>query len=147
MKGTSEAKVRAALTRLAEDMPMVVYKPPDDARNWKPADFLVWLNGQQSAMIEVKDNRGLNTYPLADLRPNQRKSIHEAAAIGLPYWLVIWWRRRNAWTVSNAVRLLTEADYDFSSVGWQQLAGIWGVDCTTETLPSTIGAALRGELS
>lgn len=200
MKGQSEATVRAALTRLAEDMPMVVYKPPDDARNWKPADFLVWWGpdarestrwqirsstvvrgiappkpgdvlplsaGEQveiigirpgSAMLEVKDNALVDTLAIKELRPNQRKSIREAMAIGLPYWLVVWWRRKQRWTVSDAAKVLThirdeedrgKADHTYipRAPTFSHLSSFMGVDCTTETLPGTIGVALRGELS
>lgn len=173
MKGQSEATVRAALMRLAEDMPMVVYKPPDDARNWKPADFLVWFAGDRfveaedgidhlnpvgSAMFEVKDNALVDTLAIKELRPNQRKSIREAMAIGLPYWLVVWWRRKQRWTVSDAAKVLThirdeedrgKADHTYipRAPTFSHLSSFMGVDCTTETLPGTIGVALRGELS
>jgi hypothetical protein len=158
VKGRSEARVREALERLAEDMPLVWWKPPDDARNWKPADFLVWVGPQDresfewgsSAMLEVKDNPNLNTYPASDLRPTQRAWMRQAAKIGLPYFLVIWWRRRQRWTVSDAAKVVRWVDliYDDgpTSMAWDLLAGSWGVDCTTDHLAGTIGAALRGEV-
>lgn len=162
MKGTSESRVREALTRLAEDMPLIVYKPPDDARLWKPADFLVWFPDFRpdwqmdkalvtgSAMIEVKDNPQVNGYPFSDLRPNQRAAIREAARIGLPYWLVIWWRHLKRWTVSDAAKVVAFIDdprtAPIKSVHWMQLAGNMGVDATSDTLAGTLGAALRGEL-
>jgi hypothetical protein len=53
MKGPSEGKVREALEALAVDMPLLFYKPPDDARNWKPADFLVWWGVSAANMTWV----------------------------------------------------------------------------------------------
>lgn len=158
MKGPSEGKVREALERLAEDMPLTWYKPPDDARNWKPADYLVWVGpltiegftDGSSAMIEVKDNPNLATYPFSDLRPAQRGWIRVLGRVGVPYWLVIWWRRRQRWTISDAAKVIAFIDDEqtapIKSIHWMQLAGNMGVDCEPKNLAGTLGAALRGEI-
>lgn len=156
MKGTSEAKVRAALNDMGMDV--LVYKPPDDARNWKPADFMVWWDNNElpeappiprSAMIEVKESPGKFTFPIRDLRPSQLLGMRMAAAVGLPYLLVIWWPRLSRWTISNAWQVAnwigdhphaTSLDY-----GW--LNSVAGMDCTTRDLAPILRSALLGEVS
>lgn len=118
MKGTSEAQVRDALKAMDLEG-LIVYKPPDDARNWKPADFLVWwlrirdlgpLRDPGSGWVEVKETQNIGTFPLADLRPSQKQAIRMAKEAGLPYLLVIRWRARKlgagTWSIVDAVRLL-----------------------------------------
>lgn len=154
-KGTSEASVRGALNTMGMDV--LVYKPPDDARNWKPADFLVWWNNNElpgappilrSAMIEVKQSPGRFTFPLRDLRPSQLLGVRQAAGIGLPYFLVIWWPRLKMWTVSNAVQCLnwTISNPDATSLDYGWLNSVAGMDCTTRDLAPILRSALLGEV-
>jgi hypothetical protein len=166
MKGDTEDKVRVALNQAG--MGLVVYKPPDDARNWKPCDFMVWwgstdtwmakgvaLRGTSpsSAWIDVKDNRAVGTFALADIRPSQRQGIAAASSIGLPYWLVVWWREQKRWTISNAVRLMGDVAAEeeastqrVTSVTFGQLSSKLGIDSGQNQLGSTLAMALRGEL-
>ncbi len=50
MKGTTEARARDALKQAG----LFVYKPPDDARNWKPCDFFTW---QRLTGVKVAEER------------------------------------------------------------------------------------------
>lgn len=165
MKGASEGKVREALDKInADDMlPLTWWKPPDDARNWKPADYLVWFADFRpdwqmaqalvtgSAMIEVKDNDQSAGLPFSELRLTQRAWIRQAGRIGLPYLLVVWWRKWQDWTVSDATKVLAfiedEQTPPIKSVHRTQLLSVMGVNCTSANLASTLAAALRGELS
>jgi hypothetical protein len=159
MKTDAEARVRAALTELGSNV--VTWKPPDDARNWKPADFLVWhalglvSMPARSAMIEVKVVDQLTSFPLTELRKNQRAAIRQAARIRLPYWLVVWWRRRQPaeWTVSNASRLIRDLDTQYTPAGWptsvphQLLRSRYGIEAASDrVLPGVLSAALREEI-
>jgi hypothetical protein len=155
VKGASEARVREALTRLAGDMQLTWWKPPDDARNWKPADYLLWYTLDddlrsfacgKSAMLEVKDNPALKGYSVADLRPIQRAWMHHAERVRVPYWLVIWWRRRQVWTVTAAAKVLAKIDEGETNLPFTWLASVGGVDSANENLAGTLGAALRGEI-
>lgn len=146
-KGTSEGKVRIALNSCG--LNLVIYKPPDDARNWKPADFLVWWEvtiGDEgraepfSAMIEVKECKLIGSYPLDDLRPSQRTGIRDAKRIGLPYLLVIWWRERKIWTVSDGIQL--DSSPVKGSVAFSVLAGRIGIDAQQDHLAQVLRAAL-----
>lgn len=144
-KGTSETHVRAALNNM--DLDAIVYKPPDDARNWKPADFLVWWR-DGAAMIEVKQASGRYTFPLRNMRPSQTLGIRRAAEIGLPYFLVIWWPLLKSWTISNAHQVLdwTISNPERSSLDYGWLNSVAGMDCTTHDLASILRSALLGEV-
>jgi len=141
MKGQSEAKVRDALKTM--DLRTLVYKLPDDARNWKPADFAVWWDGG-TALIEVKDTDAVTLWPLRDLRESQRLGILEAEKIGLPYWLVIWWRRARRWTISDGEIVLTSPGDGSRSYSW--LSSVAGIDCDAGKLPETLRSVLLGEV-
>src|SRR5512137_642133 len=90
-KGSSEATVAKALADI-DDPIVAVWKPPDDARNWKPADYLVWFDGR-AAMIEVKDCPAMRGFPFDQLRPTQRAWAYRCRQTGTPYLLVIHWQR------------------------------------------------------
>ncbi len=141
MKGQSEARVRDALKSMA--LKTLVYKLPDDARNWKPADFAVWWVGG-AALLEVKDTDAVSLWPLRDLRDSQRVGILEAKTVDLPYWLVIWWRRHRRWTISNGVTVLTSAGDGSRSYSW--LSSVAGIDCDAGKLPETLRSVLLGEV-
>jgi hypothetical protein len=145
-KGTSEASVRGALNTMGMDA--LAYKPPDDARNWKPADFLVWFDGQ-SAMIEVKQTSAKAMFPLRDLRPSQRLGIRRAAEVGVPYYLVIWWTQLRRWTVSDARQCLNWiGDHpEATSLAYVWLSSVAGMDCTTRDLAPILRSVLLGEAS
>lgn len=144
-KGTSEGKVRLALNQLGD---LVIYKPSDDARNWKPCDFMVWwqvlgggLSSLHSAWIEVKECKLLGSFPLDDLRKSQRAGIRDAKAIGLPYWLVIWWPARKVWTISDGTAL--DGSPLKGSVAYSILAGRIGIDARQDHLAVTLAIVLR----
>lgn len=146
-KGTSEGKVRLALNQIGG---LEIYKPPDDARNWKPCDFMVWWNATpgeerrwlvpRSAWIEVKENKQLGSFPLAEMRPPQRLGIAGAFAIGLPYLLVIWWTRRRIWTISDGLALRTLPAK--GSMPFSVLAGRIGIDAQQDHLAEVLRACL-----
>lgn len=140
-KGTSEGKVRLALNQL--DLDLELYKPPDDARNWKPADFLVWwrpaapvVDRPHSTWIEVKECKLVGSFPLDDLRKSQRDGIRKARRLGIPYLLVVWWPSRRIWTISDAYQL--DGSPLKGSVPFSVLAGKIGIDATQDNLPSTL---------
>lgn len=152
-KGTSEATVRAALEEIHDNdsNQILVYKPPDDARNWKPADFIAWhhLEGSPpgSAFIEVKQTDVLYGWQPSDprrgLRPSQTVHAHAALAIGIPYLVVIHWKRRSCWTVSGVRPFLAEPDRKFT---FEELSSSHGIRVWPKHLGSTLRLALAGEL-
>lgn len=131
MKGRSEGKVREALSTIEDAL---VYKPPDDARNRKPADFIVLWEGR-AALVEVKECRNLGTWPLAELRPSQRLAIRQAQRAGVPYYLVVWWPKRGAWSISDATKVLAMGE---RSIAFATLAGKLGIDADSASLPSIL---------
>lgn len=161
MKRNTEAKVGEAL-RSIDDPGLLVYKPPDDARNWKPCDFMVWWERElpglgpderRSAWIEVKDLVAPGTFPLKELRPSQRQGIAAAAEIGLPYYLVAWWRSRSIWTISDAARILAyekeqrELGAPLTGILYTQLAGAFGIDAPQVRLAQLLKSVIvHGEL-
>ena len=159
MKGTSEARVREALTKLNESMRLLIYKPPDDSRNPKPADFLVWFRHPRhtsdlawsvstGGFIEVKQTPNLKSWPTSQLRTTQRGMIRQAGRIGAPYLLVVWWPRQKRWSVSDAVKVLDELDSRGRvSFLYAELTSRFGVDVAGDgLLPGVLGAGLRGEI-
>lgn len=156
-KGRSEPFVREALRKVAEDVDgLVVYKPPDDARNWKPADFLVWwpddtmiLVGDERirmvrcAWIEVKQTDAVATWPLNDLRPSQTRAAADAHDAGIPYLILIYWKRSRDWTVVDGVRLIYDSPPEHRhSVGRPLLMSRYGVQSSPGNLASTLKSAL-----
>lgn len=152
MKGPTEGKVRKAL--LETGLEPLVYKPPDDARNWKPCDFMVWYRGDTggtwpedttlSAWIEVKEVKAVGSFPVAELRPSQRGGMRDAAAVGIPYYLVLWWKARGVWTITAA--WLLGALPAKGSIPFAHLAGGAGIDAPPRALASVLAAVLRGEV-
>lgn len=138
--------MRAALDDM--DLDTWVYKPPDDARNWKPADFILWwddpdsgelLSVAQTAMIEVKDTAALRVYNLSDIRPSQHNAMMRAQIMGIPYLVAIWWRRHKRWTISIGSRLFRE---EKRSLRYLDLSSSLGLDCTQDMLASTLRSIL-----
>ena len=166
MKGPSEATIRDALAKLRQEMRLVIYKPPDDARNWKPADFLLWYRPALAttdlayshpvgAFLEVKQTDQVDHFPLADLRINQRAAIRDAGRVGAPFVLAIWWPKHQParWTIGDAAKLVAELDGENgrsaewpTSIVYDLLASRYGVDCEPRHLVGTLGAMLRGEV-
>lgn len=153
-KGTSEAVVRQAI----RDTGLSVgwYKPPDDARNPKPADYLLWVNNTGlnfGAFVEVKDCPQLRGFPLADLRPSQRLWIAQAKKLKIPYFLVVHWKRTRDWTISDAIKLLDWEQEETitrakrpTSVPRDLMQTRYGVHTEGRLLASTLKLALLGEL-
>lgn len=110
MKGTSE---RAAGEALREVMGFV-YKPPDDARNWKPADFLCWGiprnsladERTRSVWVEVKDGRGLGKIPASAIRKSQLAGIQQAMDLHIGYFILVRWGTSApyTWTILEATQ-------------------------------------------
>ena len=150
-KRNSEADVRAALTAIADDVGLFAYKPPDDARTSKPADFFAWWPGGQtveSAWLEVKDTKAVGTFNWnAMMTPAQIAAIRTARELQLPYYLVVYWRTRGEWTISNARTM--GADFDvfgdhgrtrpFTKV---EMMSRYGVQCWPGQLSSTLKSVL-----
>ncbi len=158
MKGTSEARARVALKAAG----LFVYKPPDDARNWKPCDFLTWQAGgtvevatdcgdhmvksqvpiglSLSRWIEVKQiPMSALTLGVTDIRPSQRAGITSATLLGIPYWLLIWWQHpripnKARWTCLE----MTQFAGAYQSLGYHPLtrwAAVGSVnDCVAEMI-------------
>jgi hypothetical protein len=145
-KGSSEATVAKALSEI-DDPIVAVWKPPDDARNWKPADYLVWYS-TYAAMIEVKDCAALRGFPLSDLRPTQRAWAWRCKEVGIPYLLVIHWQRTQDWTISDTLKVLEweREDVFHKSVPRALLQGGFGVQTDGRLLAATLRLALLGEM-
>jgi len=146
MKGSSEANVAKALSDI-DDPIVAVWKPPDDARNWKPADYLVWFDGK-AAMIEVKDCDALRGFPLAELRPTQRAWAYRCDEAGIPYLLVIYWQRTSDWTISDTMKVIEweKEDVFHKSCPRALLQGAFGVQTDGRLLAATLRLALMGEM-
>jgi hypothetical protein len=147
-KGASEATVRAALGQLGPRV--YVYKPPDDSRNWKPCDFMVWWNEEEGsdiftpavhpAWIEVKESPTVSSFAYQrQLRPSQKLGIRAAHDLGIPYLLVVHWRRHEDWTISDAWAVLTHPERVLSR---QMLYTRYGVHAHPRDLAPTLRAAL-----
>lgn len=166
-KRSSEGDFGAALRDV--DLQSVVYKPPDDARNRKPCDFMVWHREFNPACsmtpreevvatwFEVKDVDAVDAFPFAELRPSQLAGIHDAQQIGIPYWLAVYWRRHKAWTISKAVDVVRWREIDatasrlprdvpLKSVERELLMSRFGVDSSPANLVSTLKSVLLGDV-
>lgn len=169
------------------DLSMYVYRPPDPksgegVSNWKPCDFMVWTRSVDgvslswdasglvkagaasmtgiavSAWFECKDTDAVNAFPFADIRPSQLAGIRDAARLGIPYWLAIWWRRHRSWTVSDGWRMLNwKRDQELegseshgttvavTSIDRTLLMSRFGLETTQAQLTSNLKAILLGE--
>lgn len=156
MKRGSEGVFGGALRQV--DLRMTVYKPPDDARLWKPCDYMAWatpgpdLSGVMpppwTAWFEVKDVDAVNAFSLRELRPSQLQGMHEAWRVGIPYWLAVWWRRHKSWTISNMHRYkadIPEGEVP-TSIDRVLLMSRYGIQSTTGQLASTLKSVLLGEV-
>jgi hypothetical protein len=146
VKGSSEATVAKALADI-DDPIVAVWKPPDDARNWKPADYLVWFNGK-AAMIEVKECAALRGFPFDQLRPTQRAWARRCDEAGIPYLLVIHWQRTHDWTISDTMKVIKweREDVFHKSIPRALLQGAFGVQTDGRLLAATLRLALLGEM-
>ncbi len=148
-KGRSEAMVSEALSDLQIDQ-TYFYKPPDDARNRKPADYLLWWSpgsgaAPRSSWIEVKETDQLGVFPLADIRPSQWQGIRIAKRLGIPYTIAVRWQRTGMWTLFDAVRLadwLDEQEVRPTSVKRVLLESRFGVSCDPGQLSGVIRMAI-----
>jgi hypothetical protein len=72
----------------------------------------------------------------------------QALQIGLPYWVVIWWRSRARWTVSSGAKIaaLVAAEPDRRSLEYSWLASVAGMDCATRDLAPILRSVLLGEV-
>lgn len=157
MKRGSEDRVREALSDM--DLDTWIYKPPDDARNWKPADYIVWVNppdppelksGTQdrlllaiakTSFVEVKDVDAVRLFNLKELRPAQKNAILRSAVMGIPYWVVVWWRRHGKWTISPGIRLVEAG----RSLTFVEMTSSHGIEAEPHLLASTLRMVLVDE--
>lgn len=156
MKRESEGQFGAALRSLDVELPIEVYKPPDDARNMKPCDFMVWFRRSTMAehvepvWFEVKDTSSVGRFPFSEIRPSQHAGIRAAHRIGIPYYLAVYWRRDRTWTISNAHRVVEWRDetppIPAKSIPRVLLASRFGVDSSPGQLGITLRAVLLGEV-
>jgi hypothetical protein len=159
VKRPSEAAFGEALRDV--DIASIVYKPPDDARTWKPCDYMVWIEDYSKLALpfwfEVKDVTRVDAFPFSELRPAQMLGIRDAQRVGLPYWLAVYWRKHRSWTISLAERVLAwreDPDYDDrvyggvvpTSIPRELLMSRFGVDATGSTLSSVLKTILLGEI-
>jgi hypothetical protein len=170
MKRPSEAEFGAALR--AVDLRLYVFKPSDRDINWKPCDFMTWLDsGHDDAdagpgvirhqvypnWFEVKDVDAVNAFPFSELRPSQYQGIADADRVGIPYWLAVYWRRHKAWTISDAVKVIewklqqVAAATDLAgiqpkSIDRTLLMSRFGVESSKSLLSSTLKSVLLGEV-
>lgn len=161
-KRSSEAELGVALRGMDFDPAPYVLKLPDPktgagVSNWKPADFLVWWSSGEfastlSAWVEAKDNDQVDSFPYADLRPSQIGGILQAAELGIPYLLAIWWRKAKRWTVSDAPAVLRWFNQGIgaggastrpTSIKRELLMSRFGVDASRETIGATIRIILE----
>jgi hypothetical protein len=149
-KGSSEGLFRETLNKIDFD-PTFIYKPPDDARNWKPTDYFLWFPAGSAmpvagtAWFEVKETPNLSAFPLTEVRPSQWRGIGIAAELKIPYFFAIRWKRDGMWSLVDAVRLaawLEAQDTRPKSVTRVALESRFGVSSTVGQLPSMIRAAL-----
>lgn len=108
-KGTSESAAAEALRKAG----LFVYKPPDDARNWKPCDFFVWRHPKAgtwvpwSLWVEVKSVPKGGALRAQDIRPSQMAGVSQALLLGIPYWLLVRWGEDApySWSVTDLAEL------------------------------------------
>lgn len=107
MKGPSEGRIGSLLRATG----CFAYKPPDDARNWKPCDFMVWVRDMRpkSFWVEVKSSPS-PSLPARDLRPSQLAGVAEAMRLGISYWLVVSWTGWGDWTAVELTALQQGTD-------------------------------------
>lgn len=143
MKSDTEDRVRAALDQINQlTRTLFIYKPPDDSRNWKPADYIVgWNKG--IAFVEVKLCR--TAILTIDLRPSQRKAIHDASLIGAPYLLAVWWSQPATWWIFDARRLEDIEAPPGVRVPWKSLLHL-GFRAGERILPMVLARGIEGEL-
>jgi len=151
-KGSSEETFGAALRGV--DVSIHIYKPPDDARNWKPCDFMVWFKHladcsawhTSSAWFEVKSVDALDRFNVNELRPSQKLGIREAGAIGIPYYLAVYWTKHQSWTISVAYKVVEHAVAEGNtSVKRALLMSRFGIQSAPANLSSTLKDVLYGE--
>lgn len=146
MKGQSEARVKKALDQM--DLDLWSYKPPDDALNRKPSDFIVWFSEDEtptkSSFVEVKQaGRLALSWPISELQPSQRLGIRKAAAMDLDYWLVIWFPRLRKWAICDGPRLLASGLRSFTFV---DLVSRYGCEAQGPHLASVLRSVLVGDV-
>lgn len=170
-KRLSEGFLGAALRQI--DLVTHVYKPPDQAGNWKPCDYLVWVKstvrahafvdvlgtGEEidtvdSFWFEAKDEKALETFNWRlQMRPAQLQGIRDAERVGIPYYLAVYWRRHREWTISDAVKLYhatrVKPDGTGGVLSFKRRAmgaGGLGIDSSPGQLSSVLKAVVLGEL-
>lgn len=146
MKRPSEGEFGEALRRV--DLPLFVYKPPDDARNRKPCDFMVWSRAGGSTWFEVKDIDAVNTFSINEFRPAQKLGIREADSVRIPYWVAVYWRRHGSWTISRANMVMAYAvAVGYTGISRELLMSRFGIESSPKLLASTLTDVLTGEVA
>lgn len=142
---------------------LVAYKPPDDSRNWKPCDQMVWWwqpydeenfaaanvsrGWPRSAWLEVKMNPLKGSWHVTTPNGSEGLSLQQARAafdaeeIGLPYVVAVYWKARKYWTLHWRV-----GRREFpGKLTFEGATTSWGVGCAPANLRSTLRLVLAGE--
>lgn len=148
---TSEIVVGNALRSM--DLRSLVFKIPDDARNRKPADFMVGMERGRLAFVEVKTNPNTRSFPLRAIRAEQLLAMQACHRLGIPYWLVVWWHKGDhaGWYTLSDMRRLVQLVNEKWEAEWPHMLTFAELsDLGDRTnglrLASYLAAALRGEL-
>lgn len=157
MTSYSEDQVKAALARIDG---LLVYKPPDDARNWRPADFLIWWDGNvlkgapkipRAGMLEVKQNdRKLIWHwtggGAESLRPSQLAAVAKCNALGMPYFVAVYWKSRRYWTLHRIDQWLgIGIPYVDTPLRWEDAITRYGVGAAPVNLADTLAGLIHGD--
>jgi hypothetical protein len=149
----SEDQIRAALAKIDG---LMVYKPPDDSRNWKPADFLLWWTEPayndfdatllKAGMLEVKKNYLSSLWHwMGDgpegLRPSQRAAMGQCRRIGMPYFVAVHWAKHEYWTLHRTEGWTTAPD----TIMFDDARTQYGVGCAPVNLAMTLAGVIHGE--
>lgn len=136
---------------------LVAYKPPDDSRNWKPCDQMVWwpvtaefdssaIGYVRSAWLEVKMNPLQGVWHVTStgadgLSLQQCRAARDAEEIGLPYIVAVYWKPRKYWTLHYRVG---RAEFP-GKLTFEEASTQWGVGTAPANLRSTLRGVLAGE--
>lgn len=173
-KRPSEAAFGRALRGVDDHVPTFVLRIPDPkvgggVSNWKPCDYIAWsfasreqinfvgmlasdgmppeLMPTASSWFECKDTPAKDVFNLNELRPSQRQGIREATRLGIPYWLAVYWRRHDAWTISDAFRVTSHVDdAGGNAVTRDLLMTRFGIEAKPDELVSVLKSLLAGEV-
>lgn len=153
----AESKVREALARIDG---LLTYKPPDDARNWKPADWLLWWDANEllgappitrCGMLEVKQNDRQRIWHWTQggsesLRPIQLAAVARCRTLGMPYFVAVYWKGRSYWTLHRVDRWLgIDGPTVETPISFDDAVTKYGVGTAPANLLATLSGLIRGD--